>query len=112
VIRPNVTGASVYAAPAGLHLNPAAYTAPAAGQFGNAGRDSITGPSQFTGNASLQRTFRLDKRLSLNVRMDATNFLNHVTFSAWNTTVGTTTFGAPASANGMRTMQLTSRLTF
>lgn len=112
VIRPNLTGASVYAAPAGLHLNPAAYAAPAAGQFGNAGRDSITGPSQFTGNASLQRTFRLDKRLSLNVRMDATNILNHVTFSAWNTTVGTTTFGAPASANGMRTMQLTSRLTF
>ena len=46
-IRPNYTGASVNAAPAGFFLNPAAYTAPAPGQWGDAGRDSITGPAQF-----------------------------------------------------------------
>ena len=52
-IRPDYTGAPLYAAPAGLFLNPAAYTAPAAGQWGNAGRNSITGPAQFTLNASM-----------------------------------------------------------
>ncbi len=61
-LRPNYTGASVYAAPAGLSLNPAAYAAPLPGQYGNAGRDSITGPSQFTLNASAGRTFRLSDR--------------------------------------------------
>src|SRR5699024_4495154 len=42
-IRANYTGADAYAAPAGLYLNPAAYTVPLAGQWGNAGRNSITG---------------------------------------------------------------------
>src|SRR3984885_5918028 len=58
-LRPNYTGASVYDAPPGLSLNPAAYAAPLSGEFGNAGRDSITGPLQFTLNASAGRTFRL-----------------------------------------------------
>src|SRR5260370_37088614 len=40
-IRPDYTGAALYAAPSGLSLNPAAFTAPAAGHWGNAGRNSI-----------------------------------------------------------------------
>ena len=63
-LRPDYTGASVYAAPPGLSLNPAAYTAPLPGQYGNAGRDPSLGPSQFTLNASAGRTFRLSDRLS------------------------------------------------
>jgi hypothetical protein len=46
-IRPSLTGAPLHAAPAGLHLNPAAYKAPVAGEWGDAGRNSITGPGQF-----------------------------------------------------------------
>jgi hypothetical protein len=42
-IRPFYTGADLYNAPAGLNLNPAAYAPPIAGQWGNAGRNSITG---------------------------------------------------------------------
>ena len=57
-IRPDYTGAPLYAAPAGLFLNPAAYTAPAPGQWGDAGRNSITGPGQLAVNLSLGRTFR------------------------------------------------------
>jgi len=37
----------LYSAPAGLFLNPAAYTNPKPGHWGNAGRGSITGPGQF-----------------------------------------------------------------
>ena len=53
----NYTGAPLYAAPPGSFLNPAAYAAPLVGQWGNAGRDSITGPAQFGLSASLGRTF-------------------------------------------------------
>ena len=38
-LRPDITGASVNAAPPGLSLNPAAYRVPASGQWGNAGRN-------------------------------------------------------------------------
>jgi len=112
-IRGSLTGASIYTSPAaGYHLNPAAFTAPATGQWGTAGRDSITGPGQFTFNASLARTFRLDKRLNLDIRADSTNILNHPVYSSWVTVVGSSQFGLPASVNGMRTLQLTGRLRF
>jgi hypothetical protein len=44
--------------------------------------------------------------------MDATNLFNHVTFAGWNTTVNSTQFGLPTSANPMRSMQATLRLRF
>lgn len=111
-LRPNFTGAPLYAAPSGLFLNPAAFVAPAAGQWGNAGRNSITGPDQFTLGASMSRTFRLSDRFSTDVRVDAANALNHVTFSGWNTTVGSPQFGLPASANAMRSVTTTVRVRF
>jgi hypothetical protein len=123
-IRPNVTGASVYDAPAGFHLNAAAYTAPLAGQWGDARRNSITGPNTFTFNASLARTFRLKDRYNLDLRVDSTNLLNHVVFTSWNTTLNSASnpsinpalnsplFGLPAAANAMRSLHTTMRLRF
>jgi len=111
-IRPDDTGAAVAAAPAGRYLNPAAYAAPLQGQWGNAGRNSITGPSQFSLNASLARTFRLNDRFNLDFRIDSKNALNHVTFTGWDTTINSAQFGLPASANEMRSMQTTLRLRF
>jgi hypothetical protein len=123
-IRPNLTGAPIYEAPTGLHLNPSAYAAPLSGQWGDAGRNSITGPSQFTLNTSLARTFRLKDRYNLDIRVDATNVLNHVVFTSWNTTLNSTSdpalspaaasplFGLPAAANAMRSLQTTMRLRF
>ena len=111
-IRGSYTGQPVYAAPAGLFLNPAAFTAPAAGQFGDARVGSITGPNHFSLNATMQRTFRLHDRYHLDVRLDSTNILNHATYSSWITTVNSPQFGAPAGVNGMRHIQLTMRLGF
>jgi hypothetical protein len=111
-IRPDYTGQPVYAAPGGLYLNPAAYTAPASGGWGNAARNSITGPAQFTLNASLGRTFRLTDRFNLDLRIDSTNALNHVTYTDWNTTINSPQFGLPVNANAMRSMQTTLRLRF
>ena len=111
-IRPEYTGAPLYAAPSGLFLNPAAYTAPLAGQWGNAGRNSIIGPSQFTLNTSMGRTFRLKGRFNLDLRVDSTNLLNHATFTSWYTNITSTQFGLPTAANAMRSMQTTLRLRF
>jgi hypothetical protein len=111
-IRPDYTGAALYAAPSGLFLNPAAYTAPPDGQWGNAGRNTIRGPAQFTLNAALGRTFRLSDRFSLDARIDSTNALNHVNFTAWNTIVNGVQFGLPMAANAMRSLETSLRMRF
>jgi hypothetical protein len=107
-IRPDATGVSVQAAPPGRHLNPAAYAAPQPGQWGTAGRNSIVGPSQFSLNASLGRTFAEN----LDLRFDSTNTLNHVTYPSWNTAVLSSQFGLPSTANAMRSLQATLRWRF
>lgn len=111
-IRPDFTGASIYTAPPGLHLNAAAYRAPQLGQWGHAGRNTIEGPGQFTLNASLARTFRPTGRFYFDARLDATNLLNHAVFTGWISTVNSTQFGLPAAASSMRSLETTLRLRF
>ena len=110
-IRGDLTGASTVA-PVGYYANPAAYTVPAPGQWGSAGRNSITGPAQFGLNAGLTRTFLWGDRLNLDWRLDATNVLNRVTYSSVNTIVGSPQFGLPNRANAMRKIQTSLRLRF
>ena len=111
-VRPEYTGVDLYAASPGMYLNPLAYTTPIPGQWGNAGRDSITGPGQFSLNASMARTFRINDRFNTDLRFDSTNALNHVVFGAWNAQYGNTQFGFPINPNGMRTVKVTLRLRF
>lgn len=111
-IRANYTGADPYQAPPGLFLNPAAYTAPALGQWGNAGRNTITGPGQFTTNASASRTFRWGDRLTADLRVEATNLLNHPVFPSWNTVITSAQFGLPNPAGQMRSLQTLLRVRF
>ena len=106
-IRPDYTGAPLYAAPAGRYLNPLAFQPALNGRWGNAGRNSITGPSQFLLNASLGRQFD-----DFDLRFDATNVLNHVTFPNWNAVVNNAQFGLPLQANAMRTLQANLRWRF
>jgi len=103
-IRPDYDG--------GTRLGAASYSAPAEGSWGNAGRNSITGPSQFGLNASLSRTLRTGDRINTDIRVDATNVLNHVTYPGWNTTVTSAQFGQPFTANPMRKIQTTLRMRF
>jgi hypothetical protein len=113
VVRPNLTGQPIYASPGPrIFLNSAAFAAPAPGMWGDARRDSITGPGQFSLNASMARTFRLHDRYNLDARLDATNVLNHVTYSSWVTTINSPQFGAASGTNGMRSMTVTIRLRF
>jgi hypothetical protein len=84
---------------------------PATNQWGNAGRNTIRGPAQFELNASLGRSFGLHGK-SLDVRVDATNILNHVTYTQWNTVTNNVQFGLPSSVAPMRTIRLFMRLRF
>jgi hypothetical protein len=111
-IRPDLTGAPLHATPPGLFLNPAAYTAPLPGQWGNAGRNSIIGPAQFSLNGSIGRTFFLDRRLNLDWRMDSTNLLNHVIFTSWNTVINSAQFGLPSASNPMRSLRTALNMRF
>ena len=111
-LRPDYTGLPVFSPNSGRFLNPNAYTAPHAGQWGDAPRNSITGPSQATCDVSLARTLRIRDRIDTELRIDSFNALNHVTFVSWNTVANSTTFGFPTAANAMRSIQLHLRLSF
>lgn len=58
------------------------------------------------------RTFRLKDRFNLDLRIDSTNALNHVTFTSWNTTLNNAQFGLPVAANAMRSVQTVLRVRF
>lgn len=111
-IRPSLTGISTAPIAAGSYVNPLAFTAPAPGTWGDAGRNSIRGPAQFALDASVSRVFRLHGRLNLEWRIAATNVLNRVTFAAIDTVITSPQFGQPTLANQMRHLQMTLRLRF
>jgi len=112
IIRPDLTGASIYNSGGLSHLNAAAFSAPVAGQWGTAGRNSIIGPDQLTLNSSLARTFRPHGKLYLDLAVTSTNTLNHAAFSSWNNLVNSTQFGLPVSPGGMRSLQTSVHLRF
>jgi hypothetical protein len=93
-------------------FNLLAFTTPPLGQFGNAGRNTIPGPGVFSMNLSLQRTIPLTERLRLQIRVDATNFTNHVNIASFGTIVNSLNYGVPSSAAGMRTLSGTLRFNF
>ena len=107
-IRPRLTGSPVGASAGQIHLNAAAYTAPVAGQWGTAGRDSIPGPGQFSLDSSLERTFRPTTKFNLIARIDATNLLNHAV-QRMDHEHRQHAIGLSASVNAMRSLETTLR---
>ena len=89
-----------------------AFSVPAAGTWGNAGRNSITGPRQFALDAGVGRSFLWGDRLTLDWRLNATNVLNRVTYASVNTIFGSPQFGLATLANPMRKVQSSVRLRF
>jgi hypothetical protein len=110
-VRASLTGVTTDA-PDGYYLNPAAYRLPSAGEWGDAGRNSITGPSQLTMNAGLGRSFLMSERVTLDWRLDANNILNTVNYTSIDAVVGSPQFGRPNRAATMRKIQTTARLRF
>jgi hypothetical protein len=103
-------------------FNTAAFSVPALGTFGDAGRDTIPGIPRFTLTASFFRSFRIDDKRRIEFRIDSTNPINHVAITGINTTVGSISaagtvapnvqYGLPVNAGAMRSVTATVRLRF
>jgi hypothetical protein len=100
-----VTGGSGY-------FNTLAFAVPPAGRFGDAGRNTIPGPGSWVMNLSLARSISLAERRSLELRVDASNFLNHVNVSNFGTVVNAVDYGLPTAAGAMRSLTATARVRF
>ena len=110
-LRPDLTGVP-NDPPAGTYASREAFAAPVPGQFGNAPRNSITGPRTFSLDASVMRTFRVNNRLSMDWRLEATNVLNRVTYSGVNALMTSPQFGLTNRANEMRKIRASLRVRF
>jgi len=113
-LRANSTGLPVDISnpDVGQWFNTAAFTQPAPGQFGNVGRNTIRGPAQITANLSVNKTFPFENGRSLNVRAQASNWLNMAQFRGIDTTVNSPSFGRVTSAAAMRRIQIVARFNF
>jgi len=109
-VRADATGLPVSVS--GMLFNTAAFAAPAAGQWGSAGRNTIPGPTTFFLNGAVGRIFRLGERRSVDLQLQAQNLLNHVTITNWSTVLGATNYGLAAGAAGMRRLTINVRFRF
>jgi hypothetical protein len=94
--RPNwVGGAPLYPEHQTVNnfLNSAPYGMPAAGTFGNLGRNTINGPSFVQLDLSFLKTFTFKESRTLEYRFEIFNVPNHPNFGQPNTTYGTANFG-------------------
>jgi hypothetical protein len=89
-------------------------------QFGNLGKNTITGPGTNDWDLSLYRQLRLTEKLTANLRFETYNTFNHTQFSGINSaaqfnTKGqqvNTAFLLPNAARPPRYMQLALRIMF
>ncbi len=113
-IRANYTGAPVFGPgtqTAQHWLNPAAFAAPAAYTFGNAGRNSVYGPGMQTLDFALVRDFTVTERARFQFRAEFFNGLNHTNLGTPNRFVNTPQFGSiTEAATPGRQIQLSARI--
>ena len=110
--RAQATGLPI-SAPGYPYFNLLAFTTPPSGEFGDAGRDTISGPFRVAFNSALNRAFRFgDSRRQLQLRLSATNAFNHISITNFGTTVNSATYGLPTAASATRTVQLLMRFSF
>jgi hypothetical protein len=110
--RADATGLPISAGSGPFNL--LAFTTPAAGDYGSAGRGTIPGPGSIGLNATFGRTIQFgdSARRSLDIRLSANNILNHVNITSWGTVVNSANYGLPVSAGVMRTLSLVLRVRF
>ncbi len=110
--RADATGLPINAGPGPFNL--LAFTVPAPGQYGTAGRGTIPGPGMISLNATFGRTiyFGESARRTLDFRLSANDVLNHVNINSWGTVVNSASYGLPVAAGSMRTLSLIVRMRF
>lgn len=94
----------------GDYFNLAAFAVPASGTYGDAGRNTIPGITNFSMNASVFRSFRFKERHTMTFTINATNPINKVNVTGFGTVIGSINAGLPTGAAGMRSV--TAQLRF
>lgn len=115
-IRANYTGQPVFGAGtrnAQQWFNPSAFAVPAAYTFGDAGRNTVYGPSLQTADLAMVRDFVLTEHWRFQLRGELFNALNHTNLGTPNRFVNTPQFGTiTEAATPGREVQLSARLSF
>jgi hypothetical protein len=83
-VVPGVNPVLSHWSPATGYLNPLAFSQPATGTFGDLGRNAIFGPGYSNWDLSLTKETLLTERLSLQLRVELFNVLNHPNFALPN----------------------------
>ena len=120
--RPNaVAGVDPYAASKSVNgwLNPAAFSMPLAGTFGNLGRNTVYGPGFANVDFSLLKTTKFSESKNLEFRAEFFNIPNHPNFAQPSSTYATSsfgqifqTFGATLGLGTSRQIQMALKLNF
>ena len=95
-----------------LFFNTAAFSVPAPGTFGNAGRNTIIGPGTSSMNLGLTKNITFDQTRGLSIQLLASNVFNTVQFASIDTIVNSPTFGQVTAVRPMRRFQLLFRFRF
>jgi hypothetical protein len=115
-IRANVTGQPVFGPgtrTAAEWFNPAAFAAPPAFTYGDAGRNSVYGPPLQTLDLALERAFHITEKANFQFRAEAFNALNKVNLGTPNRFVNEPQFGTITMAmTPGREIQLSARFSF
>ncbi len=116
---PNMNGAFNTPKGIGTHttwFDTSVFSQPAAGTFGNVGRNAFTGPGMFNLDASLFRKFRITERFQAEFRAESFNFTNTPKFNNPNGDITSPNFGKVTGAqgppNGPREIQLGLKVIF
>jgi len=115
--RPNVTGLDPDLPgdqqTSARFFNTDAYVLQQPGTFGNAGRNTFTGPGVFRVDLSLIRNFRIGSSKSLQFRLEAFNALNNPIWGDPNTTLTSPLYGSITNTRTpMRELQLGLKFIF
>ena len=113
VDRPNVTGsARLSDRSVDRWFNTSAFSLPAFGTFGNAGRNILAGPGFSSVNVSLIKDTVLRERLTLQFRAEIFNLLDRANFGLPDSFYGSPSFGRIISAGTPRRVQFGLKLLF
>ena len=112
--RPNVTGQNSYPRTLNQWFNTSIFSAPAGGQWGNGGYDSLYGPGRFNVNFSIFKTFQISEKRgsSIELRGECFNVFNHTQFQNVSTSFSASNFGQVTSAFDPRVFQLGAKARF
>ena len=108
--RAEATGEAIESSTGFFNLN--AFTTPAPGTYGDAGRNTIPGPGTFAVNLAFARSFTFSERRRLEFRFESNNVLNHVNYTNLYTVVNAVNYGLPSAAGAMRTLDAVVRFRF